>query len=387
MCEHLIIMVTLNGGYKQAMIDRRDITIYRDPFAYCSHASIAGLMNGDWIVAFNECQRRNPYTHPPSDPHFHNVLTRSTDSGKTWSVPQVIPSWDWYGVECPGITQVADGAVVLNQWRFGWHSLQEASGLVEHGVAVWLNTGHAWEEAHAETDWQRSLYPWVRTNKGCYLHFSRDYGRTWTETVCIDTGPYIGGYTPRNVVELTDGTLLMCTADHPTNQAAYCVRSVDGGATWSSPIEIGMLRSGCSEPAAVVTDEGRIVVMIRHDGDGDTSGFLHQSVSTDGGSHWSTLECLPIWGYPAHLLQLTDGRLLATYGYRREPFGIRACLSRDGGRNWDDDAEIVLRADLRNRNLGYPESLQLPDGSMFTVYYAEDNEGVTSIQGSYWRVP
>ncbi len=35
--------------------NRRHIVIYRDPFAYCSHASIVRLANGEWITAFNEC--------------------------------------------------------------------------------------------------------------------------------------------------------------------------------------------------------------------------------------------------------------------------------------------------------------------------------------------
>ncbi len=43
---------------------RRDIIVYKDRFAYCSHASIAGLANGEWIVAFNECQLRQPHTLP-----------------------------------------------------------------------------------------------------------------------------------------------------------------------------------------------------------------------------------------------------------------------------------------------------------------------------------
>lgn len=31
------------------------------------------------------------------------------------------------------------------------------------------------------------------------------------------------------------------------------------------------------------------------------------------------------------VLRLQDGRLLSLYGYRQVPWGIRGCLSRDGG--------------------------------------------------------
>ena len=90
----------------------------------------------------------------------------------------------------------------------------------------------------------------------------------------------------------------------------------------------------------------------------------------------------PMWGYPAHLVQLRDGRLLSVYGHRREPFGIRACLGRDNGDSWDYENEIILRDDLVKRTIGYPTSAVLLDGSVFTVYWDEDAEGNTSIVGT-----
>jgi hypothetical protein len=92
-----------------------------------------------------------------------------------------------------------------------------------------------------------------------------------------------------------------------------------------------------------------------------------------------------MWGYPAHIVQLADGRVLSVYGHRRPPFGIRACLSSDDGDTWDVDGELIIRDDLPNTNLGYPTAIVLYDGTVFTAYWGEDAEGVTTIQGTYFR--
>ena len=369
----------------QQVAERRDISVYKDRFAYCSHASITQLANGEWVVAFNECQLRQPITHPPSDPHFHNLLTRSDDQGKTWSVPQVVPGWDWYGVECPGIAQLTDGTVVLNQWQFRWYPLDVGRQLSAQGQEVWVNTASRrhWHIADENIDWTRSRYPWCRANGGCYVHLSSDGARTWDRTVRIDTTPYVGGYTPRGVVQLSDGTVLMVTADHPLNRNVFAVHSRDGAKTWAKPILASRKADGdVSEPAAAVLNRDSVVAMIRND---DTRR-LHQCDSNDGGRTWGPLRQTPIWGYPAHLLVLSDSRLLCTYGHRRKPFGIRASLSRDGGETWDYDRELLIRDDLPNGNLGYPVTIEYERGRLFTIYYREGGDRVTSIWGSFWRL-
>jgi hypothetical protein len=72
------------------------------------------------------------------------------------------------------------------------------------------------------------------------------------------------------------------------------------------------------------------------------------------------------------LIQLSDGRLCLTYGYRAAPFSIRAWISRDGGRTWN--SEIIIRDHGGGRDLGYPRSVQRPDGKIVTVYYFWDRE-------------
>ena len=364
--------------------DRRDIIVYRDRFAYCSHACLAQLTNGEWLAAFTESQHSDPYLHPPSDPHFRNLLSRSSDPGRTWSVPQIIPNWDWYGVEVPGIAQLRDSTVVLNQWRFLWYPLDLGKKLAAQGQEIWLNTGQGWQVAGPQAQWSQSAHPWVRANAGCFVHLSSDGGRTWERTVKIDTSPYIGGFTPRRgVVQLSDGTVLMCTADHPLNKQAFALHSRDGAKSWGRPIPMAKrLKEDISEPTAVVLPDDRVITLIRN----DDVKHLFQCDSPDGGRTWGQLRKTPIWGYPAHLLRLSDSHLLATYGHRRSPYGIRACLSRDQGETWDYSREIVIRDDFPNRNLGYPVTIEYSPGHLFTLYYGEDGEGVTCIQGSYWRV-
>jgi hypothetical protein len=67
------------------------------------------------------------------------------------------------------------------------------------------------------------------------------------------------------------------------------------------------------------------------------------------------------------MARLADGSLCVVYGYRDQPFGIRARLSRDGGCTWG--AEILLRNDGRTWDLGYPRLVQRTDGRLLAVYY------------------
>ncbi|MCB0121529.1 MAG: exo-alpha-sialidase, partial [Caldilineaceae bacterium] len=85
-----------------------------------------------------------------------------------------------------------------------------------------------------------------------------------------------------------------------------------------------------------------------------------------------------------------DGRLLASYGYRVKPYGIRAKLSEDDGQTWGP--ELILRADAGSWDLGYPRAVNLDNGKVMVAYYinrADDevqcNGGVRHIAGTVFR--
>ena len=89
-------------------------------------------------------------------------------------------------------------------------------------------------------------------------------------------------------------------------------------------------------------------------------------------------------GNPPSMAQLPDGRLCVTWGFRSEPFGIHAKISRDQGRTWSD--EILLRQDGRSWDLGYTRTVVRPDGKLVTIYYyttAERRE--QHIEATIWE--
>ena len=82
-------------------------------------------------------------------------------------------------------------------------------------------------------------------------------------------------------------------------------------------------------------------------------------------------------------VRLQDGRLCLTYGYRAAPFGIRARLSVDDGKTWGPD--LVLRNDGGGRDIGYPRTVQRPDGKVVTIYYFHDTpKGNRYIGATIW---
>lgn len=154
----------------------------------------------------------------------------------------------------------------------------------------------------------------------------------------------------------------------------FSARTRDGGKNWEFVSWIGPEPAGFSiMPSSVRLPNNSILTTIRRkegedhwieayvsDDDAKTWRLLNRPVPSTGGSV----------GNPPSLLRLKDDRLALIYGYRSAPFGMRARLSTDNGSNWSD--EIVLRDDAGCWDLGYPRSVQRPDGKLVTVYYYND---------------
>lgn len=252
-------------------------------------------------------------------------LYRSRDQGLTWEEIRTLPM----SVKEPSLTALPDGSLVL--------TVQDPMHPMEMPVSR-----------------------------------SEDGGETW-ETVMIPSGS--GSY-PRNLVVEPDGSLLMVQSfewrgDNPNLRVG---RSSDGGRTWTfSEGRLDWDRTDFGEVATIRLKDGRLLAALRRQqpetwGEGFQDTVMTES--RDDGRTWekpwrmsNTAEV------HAYLTELDDGRILATYANYHLPWGVYAVVSEDGGRTWDldDPVQLGLSADL---NVGWPVTLQLPDGGLVTAYGA-----------------
>jgi len=326
------------------------VTIAREDDKHFAFPGAALLKNGDLVVVYREGT-------------VHGIeqigkvsLSRSIDGGRTW-LPRVT-ALDRPNVDDrdPSVYQMSDGTVLL-------------------------------------------------LSADC-LSTSTDFGRTWSEPLPT---PVFG---PKGAVEDEDGHIVYGGLKRVVQrdftrigkrsallQANAVYGSRDRGKTWQQ-LGIGtytLYMPGTldflwyDEPFLCVVPNRFWIFTIRVDLD----GFARIIRSPDRGKTWEPIIKTPVWGYPQHLLPLRDGRLLMTYGYRRAPLGIRACLSSDFGKTWDIENEIIIRMDggtpdgqdrkVGNSDLGYPVSVQLDDNTIFTAYYHNTAGSNCFIAGTFWR--
>ncbi|HPA17576.1 MAG TPA: sialidase family protein [Verrucomicrobiae bacterium] len=340
------------GGVASRWLATDHVNIAVDPERHFAFPGVARMKNGDLVVVYREASIHM------DDPEGKISLSRSTDGGRNW-LPRVT-AVDRAGIDDrdPAIFQMSDGTAIL-------------------------------------------------TFADC-LCVSGDNGLTWGKP---RPTPVFG---PRGAVEdegghIVYGGLQRCVQRELTKiegraitlQADAACRSRDKGMTWE---RVGVAAYTAYMPGArdfIWYDEPFMCVMPRRywifAARVDLDGLARIIRSSDRGATWEPIITTSVWGYPQHLLPLRDGRLLMSYGYRRPPYGIRACLSSDCGKTWDLDNEIVIRMDggtpggrprkVGDTDLGYPASIQLEDDTILTVYYHNRAGSNCFIAGTFWRLP
>jgi len=211
-----------------------------------------------------------------------------------------------------------------------------------------------------------------------YFYASIDRGRNWA-------GPYdfpdLGtpGLRARTdyIVHGPSELTIFLTAEKSNEKEGrpICARTTDGGLTWRLLAQIGPEPAGFAiMPSTVQLDPQTFLTTVRTQ-DNESQTWIDAWISKDRGVHWE-YHGRPVPntgtnnGNPPDLISLRDGRLCLVYGYRSQPRGIRARLSRDQGQTWGE--EIVLRSDATTHDLGYSRSFQRSDGRIVSVYYYND---------------
>ncbi|MFC1453912.1 sialidase family protein [Verrucomicrobiota bacterium] len=346
----------------------QQINIYRNEHSFCGPISmLQKLPNGEILLVFREALWKGIVNH--TDPTTRTSLIRSSDNGKSWH-SMVTP--DPSGGNGTTITALSNGTMIVSNY---------------HWIFTDKSQGKNIRKLPEYREVPKEIWRMDGALDGIYTCRSQTDGYTWEAPRKVISDALFSMTTAGRIVEMPDGCLLLpVNAKFKTddNASFSVMRSEDHGESWNTPCAHAGYLQGTAffETRMVLLNDSTLVAMHR-----TKSGNFYMSSSADAGTTWNQPVETPIWcggSSPADLLVLNDGRLLCTYGHRRPPYGVRACISDDGGNHWDTDHEIILRDDGIDKDMGYPSSLQLDKNTILTVYYWHGKEQIRYLEGTVW---
>jgi BNR repeat protein len=221
------------------------------------------------------------------------------------------------------------------------------------------------------------------------FYYSYDKGHTWKGPHSLEVaGNEKIAARIDYMIEDNNSCMAFLTAAKKNDREGhvFAARTDDGGISWQLVSMVGEEPKNGFRimPSTVRTSATELVLTSRvreeladelTPSEKKNSRYIDAWLSIDNAKSWEYLG-RPVKdlgeGNPPSLIKLKDGRLCLTYGYRANPYSIRAKISEDNGRTWGK--EIMLRDDGSGRDVGYVRSVQRPDGKVVTLYYFQDGK-------------
>ena len=203
---------------------------------------------------------------------------------------------------------------------------------------------------------------------------SADGGCTWQRHLLEDNFVPYG-----DIVCMPDGALVCATYRtvclDPRRYECPLLVSTDHARSWSHYADLGdvnetsLLR--CRDGLWLASS--RTPVKDRMDGALPHGSGQALRRSTDEGKTWGAPKPVSPQGQEnAHLLELSDGRILHSFTSRIPGlFGVVFRLSEDRGETWGEPQVLISMpgSDWHKTDCGYPSSVELADGTIVTAYY------------------
>lgn len=352
----LLIADEGRGAQPSAQINARHVKVYAEPGRFGGWPANHGIWSwGDEIlVGFSAgyFKDNGPGRHAiDHDRPEEHLLARSRNGGATWTI------------ENPA----EHGALI-------------PTGTALHGITPPGLQERPWVDCpggvnFTDPDFAMTIRMTDVSAGASRFSYSVDRGHSWRGPFRLPLfdQPGIAARTDYLVTGKHECLLFLTAAKRDGQEGRpLCVKTTDGGKSWQFVAWIADEPPGYAiMPATIQLSASEFLSAIRcHEGE---RNWIDTYRSLDLGTSWKR-DRTPVSdlgeGNPPSMIRLKDGRICLTYGYRAEPYGIRARLSADGGRTWD--REITIRSDGGGRDLGYPRSVQRTDGKIVTVYYFHD---------------
>lgn len=379
----LLIVCTVSCGFAQEgalkLKKVKDFVIYKDPNYYSAFPSLAMRDDGEILCAFRRAPDRKHLWNQPAythvDPNSYLVMVRSRDNGETWTTnPELIFAHPMGGSQDPCMALLKDGSIICTS--YAWALLPPEVGKLKNPIThsgFGFLGGYVLRSDDGGSSWKGPFVP---------IHVPADL----TYDVLGNPCP---AFNRGQMIQRKDGKIYWAVCankqgHHPRGASVHLLTSSDRGETWQYVCAIAQDdKVQFNETSLFETAKGDIIAFMRTDGFDGKLAYAH---STDGGKTFGQWQDGVIFGHPFQATRLKDGRVFLIYGYRKAPFGIRAKLLNPDCTDIVEAPELVIRDDGGGYDLGYPWSIQLPDGKILAAYYINIGEGTRHIAGSVIEV-
>lgn len=371
------------------IIDRGTVVRARkdSDMSSCCFPTVCAQSDGRWICGFRMAPTKNGVERQNS------YISFSDDEGKTWSEPFApFSAKPVYGK--PGVFRGV-----------------QLTSLGAKSVLAYLY----WVESS-----DMSLPFFNEKTEGLldsklFLSRSDDGGITWLEPEWIDTipitvpTPFTG---PILVLPNGDWALQIELNKHYYDTTAWRHASVlmfskDKGRTWK---EYSVTSNDpenkifyWDQRPGILSDGTILDVFWTYDNKNAKYLNVHARESKDNARTWSALWDTGLPGQPAAPVSLSDGRIALVYVDREGAPVIKCRTSKDNGRTWQKDTEIIVYekelktqtekkgrmqdawSEMGKFSIGLPATTLLGNGDILVAYYAGDEMNVTDIHWTRLR--
>lgn len=323
---------------------------------YFAWPTITKLQNGEICVG------ASGYRVEHICPFGTGVITFSTDNGESYS--DLVPVFD---------TPLDDRDVGLTPFGESGLIATSFNNTIEFQKENMPRTQECFDYINSVSAEDERKY------LGILFRISRDYGKTFGE---IYKSPVSS---PHGPTVLNDGTVLWVGRRLGVHNhiEAHVLDTETGEMTLRGKLGIYKYEEFNDiffyEPHAIQLPDRKIICHLRAENEDETLFTLYQTVSLDNGITWSKPKQIVRnnSGAPAHLFLHSSGTLISAFSHRSRPYGIWAVFSSDGGETWSN--ESILACGKDTDDLGYPSTIELPDGDLITAFYTRENDYVPAV--------